>query len=215
MHYFFLGGKKEEIKLKCLSLPVSFDYGETTLLDHIQTAKYQEFHGYLLSIESKLYTLDKISGVLKNRFCESDYAGWDDFINNLPDKSDYDLGTRYTNIMYQLAAGNGGHVQIPFTYQKASTLTANDLVQPFVFVGGPIRNTKERNALLSQRAKEMNLEHLIIETKKQRNKAPSNKKLKGPTTAKIGTTSTTSSSFSTSNDHIPIVIEPVTKKKEY
>ena len=77
-----------------------------------------------------------------------------------------------------------------------------------------IRITKERNALISQRAKEMNLEHLIIETKKRRNKAPSNKTLpKGPTTAKIVTTSTTSSSFSTSNDHIPIAIEPVTKKR--
>jgi len=67
---YCLGGSTEEVFLKCISIPVSLDYGELTLLDHIRFGSHQEFKGFLLNLENKQSTLDNISAILRNRDCE-------------------------------------------------------------------------------------------------------------------------------------------------
>ena len=56
--------------------------------------------------------MHKISKILKNRDCESDFPKWEELIGGFPDAPNFDLGTSYTNIFYQLASGYGGPVQV-------------------------------------------------------------------------------------------------------
>ena len=107
-----LGGITEEILLKCISIPVSFNYGDITLLDHIHSGNHQHFQGYLLNLDKKQITLDNISAILRNRDCESDIEKWEEIFSGFPDRSDFDLGLSYTNLFYQLASGCGGPVQV-------------------------------------------------------------------------------------------------------
>jgi len=108
----YAGGNVETIELSCISIPVSFDYGEMTLLQHISKAENQKFHGNLLKPEYKEALLNNISKILRNRDCESDIAKWEEYMNNLPDSSDFVLGTKYNNVLEQLALLFGGDIQV-------------------------------------------------------------------------------------------------------
>jgi hypothetical protein len=108
----YAGGNVENIELKCISLPVSFDYEEITLLQHISTAKNQKFNGNLLKSDYKETLLSNISKILRNRDCESDILKWEEYMNSLPDSPDFVLGTRYTNVLEQLALSFGGDIQV-------------------------------------------------------------------------------------------------------
>jgi len=107
-----LGGSVEEISLKSISIPINLDYGETTLLEHIQVGTHQKFHGNLLSLENKQSILDKISAILKNRDCESDIPKWVEFISDFPDEPEFNLGAAYINIFDDIASGYGGAIQV-------------------------------------------------------------------------------------------------------
>ena len=108
----YAGGNVEIIELSCISIPVTFDYGEMTLQQHISTAKNQRFNGSLLKPEYKETLLNNISKILKNRDCESDVIKWEDFINDLPDSANFVLGTKYANVLEQLVLIYGGDVQV-------------------------------------------------------------------------------------------------------
>jgi len=110
----YAGGNVETIELNCISIPVSFDYGNMTIQQHITTAKNQRFNGSLLKPEYKETLLNNISKILKNRDCESDIVIWEEYISNLPDNSDFDLGERYTNVLDQLVSLYGGDIQVIF-----------------------------------------------------------------------------------------------------
>jgi len=89
------GGNVETIELNCISIPVSFDYGEITLPQHISTAEYQRFQGSLLMPEFKETLLSNISKILKKRDCEPYIVIWEEYISGLPDSLDFALGVRY------------------------------------------------------------------------------------------------------------------------
>jgi hypothetical protein len=110
----YAGGNVETIELNCISIPVSFDYGEMTLQQHISTAENQRFCGSLLKPEYKETLLNNISKILKNRDCEPYIVIWEEYITSLPDSPDFALGVRYTNVLEQLISLYGGNVQVIF-----------------------------------------------------------------------------------------------------
>jgi len=109
---FYLGSITEVVFLKCISIPVTLDYGELTLLDHIRFGSHQEFKGFLLNSENQQSTLDNISAILRNRDCESDLEKWNELFYRFPDTPHFNLGLRYTNLFYQLSSGHGGPIQV-------------------------------------------------------------------------------------------------------
>lgn len=108
----YAGGKLETIELNCISIPVTFDYGDNTLQQHISSAGYQRFNGSLLKPEYRETLLKNISKILGNRDCESDIAKWEEYISSLPDSFDFAMGSRYSNILEQLVSSYGGDVQV-------------------------------------------------------------------------------------------------------
>ena len=108
----YAGGSLETIELSCISIPVTFDYGELTLLQSISIAENQKFHGSLLKPDYREKLLDNITKILINRDCESDIEKWVEYINNLPDSSEFLLGMRYINVFDQLVLSFGGDVQV-------------------------------------------------------------------------------------------------------
>ena len=108
----YTGGDVVDILLKCISIPVSLDYGETSLLEHIYSGNHQKFNGDLIDLEYKAKPIGRISSILRNRDCDADIPQWVGFINNFPNSSEFDLGASYVNVFHQLAIVHGGAVQV-------------------------------------------------------------------------------------------------------
>jgi len=109
----YAGGSVVDLLLKCISIPVSFDYLEApTLLEHIQLGNHQKFNGELIHLEYKNKLTSKIASILRNRDCEEDIAQWEAFIYSLPHSPDFNLGTNYINVFYQLVNEYGGDIQV-------------------------------------------------------------------------------------------------------
>ena len=108
----YAGGSVVDMQLKCISIPVSFDYLDVTLLEHIHLGNHQQFNGDLIHLEYKNKLIDRISSILINRDCEPDIPQWEEFINRFPNSPDYSLGLNYINVFYQLIIGYGGAIQV-------------------------------------------------------------------------------------------------------
>lgn len=108
----YAGGSVVDVMLKCISIPVSFEYDDTTFIEHIEMGNHQTFNGELIDQDNKRSLLNRISSILRNRDCESDIPQWENFINNFPNSSELKLGTNYKNVFFQLATKIGGPVQV-------------------------------------------------------------------------------------------------------
>lgn len=131
------GGDVVDVLLKCISIPVSLDYGEISLLEHIHSGTHQKFNGDLINSEYKDKLIGRISSILRNRDCEADIPQWEEFINNFPNSSEFDLGTSYVNVFYQLAIVHGGAVQVVPMY-KFLFMSATIILTIFYYIYYPL-----------------------------------------------------------------------------